>query len=287
MSDTKVIQWHPGFVAAVNLELAENRNDLIYEKEYNLNTKPLEIDLLVIKKEPHVQISNEIGRLFQRHNIMEYKSPDDHLDVDAFYKTGAYASLYKAYGETLDERKVEDITVSIVREAKPEKLFQWLREHDCTIENPYHGIYYILGGGLFSTQIIVTRELDKENHTWLKALSSKIQRPDMENLLETINNLTHRYDKELADSVLEVTAKANGEMIEELIGDGIMCNALMEIMAPQIEERVEEISKERVRKASIKSGIELLRENGINDSKIKETIMKKFHLSEEEIEAFL
>ncbi len=39
MSDTK-IQWHPGFVSAMNLELCENRTDLIYEKEYNLNTKP-------------------------------------------------------------------------------------------------------------------------------------------------------------------------------------------------------------------------------------------------------
>lgn len=48
MSDIK-IQWHPGFVAAMDLELAENRADLIYEKEYNLNTKPLEIDLLVIQ----------------------------------------------------------------------------------------------------------------------------------------------------------------------------------------------------------------------------------------------
>ena len=75
------IQWHPGFVAAVNLELAENRNDLIYEKEYNLNTKPLEIDLLVIKKDSHVQITNEIGRLFKGHNILEYQSPEDHLDI--------------------------------------------------------------------------------------------------------------------------------------------------------------------------------------------------------------
>lgn len=35
MSDTK-IQWYPSFVAAMNLELKENKNDLIYEKEYNL-----------------------------------------------------------------------------------------------------------------------------------------------------------------------------------------------------------------------------------------------------------
>ena len=67
------IQWHPGFVAAVNLELAANRNDL--------NTKPLEIDLLVIKKDSHVQITNETGRLFKGHNILEYQSPEDHLDI--------------------------------------------------------------------------------------------------------------------------------------------------------------------------------------------------------------
>lgn len=87
MKETK-IQWHPGFVAAMNLEFAKNRQDLIFEKEYNLNTKPLEIDLLVVKKNASVSISNEIGKLFRGHNIMEYKSPEDHLDIDDFYKTG-------------------------------------------------------------------------------------------------------------------------------------------------------------------------------------------------------
>ena len=31
-------------------------------------------------------------------------------------QAGAYASLYKAYGETVDERTADDITVSIVRD---------------------------------------------------------------------------------------------------------------------------------------------------------------------------
>ena len=318
MSNTKKIQWHPGFVAAMDLELAANRKDLIYEKEYNLNTKPLEIDLLVIKKDSHVRISNEIGELFRKYNIIEYKSPDDHLDVDALYKTGAYASLYKAYGETSDKRKAEDITVTIVRRAKPIKLFRWLREHDFAIENPYKGIYYILDGVLFPTQIIVTRELDRKNHMWLNALSGKMQRQDMEDLLETINSLTQRYDRELADSVLNVTARANEDLIEELRGDGIMCEALMEIMAPEIAQRVEELTEERVRQrlaqrveelteervrqrleqrveqqikqleqASVKSVIEALQEYGISDSEIRKTVMKKFHLSEEKIEVFL
>lgn len=80
MEDTK-IQWHAAFVSAMNLELAQNRSDLIYHKEYNLNTKPLEVDLLVIKKESDIQITNEIGKLFRGHNIVEYKSPQDHLNI--------------------------------------------------------------------------------------------------------------------------------------------------------------------------------------------------------------
>lgn len=50
MEDIK-IQWHPGFVAAMGLELMEDRDGLIFQKEYNLNTKPLEVDLLIIRKD--------------------------------------------------------------------------------------------------------------------------------------------------------------------------------------------------------------------------------------------
>ena len=71
MADKK-IQWHPGFAAAVDLELSANRGDLIYEREYNLNTKPLAVDLLVIKKDKGVDLENEIGKLFRGHNILEY-----------------------------------------------------------------------------------------------------------------------------------------------------------------------------------------------------------------------
>ena len=144
MEDRK-IQWHPGFVAAMNLEFAENRNDLKFEPEYNLNTKPLEIDLLVIKKHSSVSLSNEIGSFFHGHNIIEYKSPEDHLDIDTFYKSMAYAALYKSYGKTLDEIKADDVTVTLIREAKPEGLFRYFKKHNGQISNLYKGIYYIDG----------------------------------------------------------------------------------------------------------------------------------------------
>ena len=56
MGDKK-IQWHPGFVAALDLKLRQYREYLQFEKEYNLNTKPLAVDRLVIKKNAYAQTS--------------------------------------------------------------------------------------------------------------------------------------------------------------------------------------------------------------------------------------
>lgn len=80
-SDEK-IQWHPGFCAAVEIEFRRNRAELEFHREYNLSKKPLQIDLLVIKKLKDVQIQNEIGKLFKKYNVVEYKSPDDGMSID-------------------------------------------------------------------------------------------------------------------------------------------------------------------------------------------------------------
>ncbi|MCM1241833.1 MAG: hypothetical protein NC314_03265 [Roseburia sp.] len=284
MNDTKV-QWHPGFVAAMNLELAQNRDDLVFEKEYNLNTKPLEIDLLVIKKNTSVNICNEIGKLFKGHNIMEFKSPEDHLDIDDFYKTGAYASLYKSYGKTVDEIKAEDITVSIMRETRPDGLFRYFEEHGYFISNPYKGIYYIEENVLFPTQIVVTKELEQDNHIWLKALSERLEKDDIKNLLVGVNKLTEKMDKEFADSVLEVSIGANKQIIEEMMGDDSVCQALMEIMEPVIQLRDQENIKKGLKKG-MQMTIDTLREFGHEDSEIKTAIMKKYDISAEEIDGY-
>lgn len=244
MNDTK-IQWHPGFVAAMNLELSENRKDVIYEKEYNLNTKPLEIDLLVIKKETNIKLTNEIGKLFRGHNIMEYKSPNDELNIE--------------------------------------------------ISNPYAGIYYISGIVQFPTQIIVTKELDHKAHTWLKALSGNLKKQDMEELLKRISVLTGELDRELADSVLEVSIRANRKMIEELRGDDDMCKALLEIMEPEINKIVEIETKKRTemeaekneKRGRILATVEILKEIGKSEEEIKNMLMIKYDLSDAETRLYL
>lgn len=285
-----IIQWHSGFTAAIDLELADYRKCLTYLKEHNLNSKPLQIDLVVIKKVGDIQIFNEIGRFFRGHNIMEYKSPEDHLDIDTFYKSGAYASLYKSYGETLDERPADDITVSIIREAKPVALFRYFHHHKIPVSNPFQGIYYVMGNTLFPTQIIVTKELSSAEHVWLKALSANLKKDDMANLLNKIETLKLRFDRELADSVLEISIQANKDIVNELKGDDLMCQALLEIMEPEINKITETITESvtaSVREATVTNAIKSFREFGINDLQIKDSLIKNFQLTSNEAEAFL
>lgn len=285
MSDIK-IQWHPGFVAAMDLELAENRADLVYEKEYNLNTKSLEIDLLVIKKDKDVRTANEIGWIFRGYNILEYKSPDDSLDIDAFYKAGAYAGLYKAYGGVSDERKADDITVSLIREARPDGLFEYFKRHNIRITNPYRGIYYVLDAVLFPTQIIVSREMDRKSHTWLKALSGKMKKQDMKELLEKIEAIKLTFDRELADSVLEVSIRANRHVVDELRGDGSMCQALLEIMEPEIN-KIKEDAVAAAKEDEILCAVKSFRDLGASDIQIKDVLVKNHRLSFAEAEKYL
>lgn len=281
MKDT-MIQWHPGFVAAMHLELAENLDELIFEKEYNLNTKPLLIDLLVIKKESSHPIQNEIGELFRAYNIMEYKSPKDSLNIDTLYKIIAYVCLYKSYGSTVDGRKAEDMTLSIVREAKPRGLFQYLKEAGIQVEPKYKGIYYIRNQMLFPIQIIVTKELEKETHIWLRALTDQMEEQEMRKLIEQIQRLKRKQEREFADSILEVSIKANKQVLDELRGDEEMCQALLEFMEPEIQKREKQAKEQGIRQL-----IETLQELGYEEETVKSIVRKNYSLSKEEIEKYM
>ena len=143
----------------------------------------------------------------------------------------------------------------------------------------YGGIYYVEGKTWFSTQVVVTGELNCDTHMWLKGLSGNLKKGDIWRMLDERNHMTEKADRELADSVLEVTISANRKIIDELIGDESMYEALMEIMEPKLKARDEKIR--------INEAVSTLRDIGYGDDKIRPAIIKKYHLSAEEAENYL
>lgn len=197
------------------------------------------MDLLIIKKPANVQIENEIGHIFKKYNVVEYKSPDDSLSIDDFYKTTGYACLYKGLGESINEVPAEELTVSIFRESFPRELFKALETSGSTIDEHSQGIYYITGNVLFGTQVVVTRQLDKETHRSLRILSRNAGKEDVKAFLEESLRLTAPGDRNNIDAILQVSASANQKLYEEVRRDSIMCEALRELMKDEIEKELQ------------------------------------------------
>ena len=232
------LQWHPAFCSALRLELLEDAENLEFTDEFQLTEKPLQIDCTVVKVKKNCKIKNEIGKIFRKHNIFEYKSPKDELNIDTFYKAVAYACLYKVLPNHVDEIPAEEITITLIRDRKPVKLLGELEKSGYGYKKEAAGIYYV-NGAMFPVQIIESSELDVDMHVQLKALTNHLEESLMRQYLLQVSTFEGR-EKNLADIVLQVIVNSNMEKVREWKGsEQTMCEALRVLMKEELkEERV-------------------------------------------------
>ena len=118
----KTLRWHPAFYAGIQIELREDADRLEFIQEHTLGTEPVRIDMLIIKKADKQPLHKNIGRIFRTYNVIEYKSPDDTLSIDAFYKAYGYVNFYKALTGNSDNIKITEVTLTLVCSHYPRKL---------------------------------------------------------------------------------------------------------------------------------------------------------------------
>jgi CRISPR/Cas system CSM-associated protein Csm2 small subunit len=243
------IQWHPAFYAATCLELKDNIEDLQFEREYNLSKEPIRIDLLILKPGAGA-IKNEIGHIMRKYNIIEYKSPDDGISIDDFFKTIGYTCLYKGYGSKVNAIPEEELTVSVFRAAYPREMIKELKRKGHEIEEKYPGIYYVKNV-IFPAQIVVTSRLNPETHSSLRILTKNAKIEDIRRFLEQTKDLKEPGEKDNVDAVLQASVAANDDVYKDVRRDSIMCEALRELMQDVIDEEVDTAVSETTDKAKL------------------------------------
>ena len=237
-NSSESFQWHPAFYAEIQIELEEERENLIFENEHQLGTKPMEIDVLVIKKR-ETPVSKNIGRIFRKYNIIEYKSPTDYMSINDFYKVCGYAFFYKSDTVWEDEIPVDQITISLVSRSYPRKLIQHLQKFWGWRTDVFdEGIYYVQGFKI-PIQIIVTEQLSKEKNLWLRSLTDRIK--DQNDMKRLLNEYREKKGNILYESVMQMIIRANKEKFKEV---DCMCEALDEIIKMQFEEKLRDRLKE-------------------------------------------
>ena len=200
----------------------------------------------MIKKDTEKPIRKNIGRIFRKHNIIEYKGPEDYLSVDDFYKVYGYTCFYKADTAVADMIKIEELTISLVCHNCPRKLIKHLDEKGYKMRNVELGIYYI-EGLLIPIQLILTSKLSKEENLWLRSLTNQLTE------VETARRLLIEYEKHKQDiryeSVMNLITNANRRIFQE--GDMAMCEALIEIAREKMQSEFEEVEHRGLEKGKI------------------------------------
>ena len=225
------LQWHPAFAAALRITLQEEMKYLELQEEYLLSKKPPQIDVLILKKVKEITLKKKIGQIFRGHNIIEYKSPDDTLSINDFYKVYGYTCFYQSNTDKIKEIDPADLTITFASSHYPRELFKHIKEtRGIEVQQQSDGIYYLQGDAI-PMQFIYIPELDKEENYWLQTLRNNLAAG------EEIRTLMANYEKNRKSkdysAVMNLVTRANWTQMEV---EKKMCDALNELFAEELKE---------------------------------------------------
>ena len=260
LEESGKIEYHYGFYGAVHAEYEPTHIQMEYLQEHELGKEPVRMDMLVIKR-GSAKLTDPVGSFFRTHNVLEYKSPEDSLSVDDFYKAQGYALIYKGLGEHVNAIPLEELTVSVFRHGPPRKLFEMLEAGGLKVQNTSPGIYRFEGPLSVPAQVVVISELPPGLYAPFKALGRGASREDILRLLSLADAGGARMVDHVR-AVLRVSVFINGETITGIREAGTMTQtSYMEVLNQIFGEEFEKKKEEGI-EIGIEKGIEIGIEKG-------------------------
>jgi hypothetical protein len=200
--------WHGAFFEAMQLELHEYKDVLEFYEEHHLSKEALRMDVLVVKKNKDVKIEKNIGKIFRKHNILEFKSELDSFSCWDYNKILGYAFLYSSF----EQIPLSDITISVSLTMYPRELIKHLEsERGFKVQTAEPGIHYIRGD-IVPIQILESKELPPKSNVFLHSLRSNLTAVDMRDTLNSYKELKPLNEKNV---YLDRIIKANPIAFEE------------------------------------------------------------------------
>lgn len=240
-SQSTQTEWDAAFPCSFEMEMRDDRGLYASEKQKPLGHFPIRADMFVEKLSDTRDFSSINARRFRKWNFVEFKAPEDELNIDTFIKGRLYAGHFKISAETVDGYRMQDITYTFVRQRKPVKLMKRLAEKwRYSITSEYPGIYYVESNDRedYFFQIMVVGELDVKQCGWLGMMKKGITQEEFLSFMTRFETLENAEDRRNADVINDIVVKANAALIQKWKERSNMYKALREIMRDEIDEEV-------------------------------------------------
>lgn len=259
-------QWHIPFYCSYEIDFRRFKNILQIDTGYILEQSS-EIDILTVKKKKDAKIDNGIGLLYREHNIIEYKSPDNRIDMSAWLQVMGYAFLYMRLENI---KSIKDILVSLMGYNYPRKLIKELEALGYTMKHVEKGILFLENPQNIDIQIVIIREIEDEKYPWMSLIKKRISE-------ERINGICNQLNYIESDEILNAKAREVTDLvIRRLIINGqreemIKMNETKNLFKAEFEAKDREIEawKEQAKKNELRAEnaeaiIEQLKKKGIS-----------------------
>ena len=235
--------WHSWMDALLHIVLHPYPVEI--EREIVLVNQPPRSDYLVLMEKEIVDLRLSIFKIFREHNIIEFKDPDDELNMSVFWKCIGYVGFYlSAKGISANQ-----VTLTLIRASKPVRL---LKQLSADIEpGGEKGIYYVKNWLKdVPIQIIVTSELTGPEYAGFRSIS---KRPKLEDITQMYRDNENETDPALIEfyrAYWSISARLTGSILEEAKrSENKMSKTLMDILKPEIDEKIDIAVKEAVKEA--------------------------------------
>lgn len=240
------IRFHYGFYAAMKVEYDIIHADVTYEQEKQLGEEPIRLDFLIIRKDTSTLLSDPIGAFFKAVNLFEYKSPEDGLSIDDFYKAQGYGLIYKGYDRKVNALPIDDMTLTLVRHSYPRDLFKALKKSGFIIKEPHRGIFRFEGKISIPVQLVVSSRLPNGEYEGLKLLASGCSKEAVLHYAKKAIASRDENIKTNAGTVIGICLDINRNLTTQLKEDEVMNEVIRDIF---------------------KKDFDIARQDGINEDK--------------------
>ena len=246
--------WETASFAALMFSIRDYRDRLIETHGVKLNSRSREIDVRIIDQLTQAKrINNAIAYFFERHNLIELKNPKEQLNIDVFWKGISYAAQYKSSGYDDTTKKagvnikpMSDITLTFLRITKPENLLSYLETHGFSLSLKFAGVYYVSGIAELKIQIVVGSELEGDEFVPLRVQKENAREEDIRKFIEMCGELREQVEKDMADTIMQLSISNNEKTYEKLKEEENMSQALEKLMGDRLEKIMEDRIAARV-----------------------------------------
>gem|GEM_PF-247319 len=266
-------QWHPVFVTALKEALSDaGPGEIEIQAEVALSSKPLDVDVIVVKKKETARLRHPVANIFRQYNLFEYKSPQDYLEPNDYDKGMALTLLYKVI-EHPGMELLNRLTLTFVSSRYPRDMLKMLESRGLTVlkDVPVSGFYRVEGERI-PVQIMVLKHLPGPEQAYMFSvfLSGKeklkqnagsmllrkhLEEPGNANIKEIIefmlkNNLILYNDIKVVLEMKSLISAEERKKVRELLATHPFNR---ELMAEQAAEEAAKIAAKIVAEASAKA----------------------------------